>query len=166
MEIDYWIAHSDSFLHQIFMIVMGGLYAMGFLAGVSYKAINIYCYFILFPLSFALFLKTRWKYLFLPVSLLFFVIPGFEGISVNFFNHCVVFLNKTAETFSSNYIAMSVYLCVLVPLIIYLPFLFWRLSKRQLKISGLIFACLLLFYLIFIYPFFKDLLIYGKDNFM
>ena len=36
-----WIAHSDSLFHQIFLIVMGGLYALAFLAGFTYKIIEL-----------------------------------------------------------------------------------------------------------------------------
>lgn len=30
MDIQFWIDHADSFLHQIFMIVMGSLYGWHF----------------------------------------------------------------------------------------------------------------------------------------
>ena len=72
-NINYWIEHSNSFLHQIFMIVMGCLYSLSFLAGISYKAMNIYCYLVLYPASFALFLKSNKKYLVLPATFLFFL---------------------------------------------------------------------------------------------
>ena len=165
MNLDYWILHADSFLHQIFMIVMGILYAMAFLFGVSYKAINIYCYFILFRLSFALFLKTNWKYLFLPISLLFFLTPNFEGLSVKFFDLCVDFLNQSAESFGSNYIAMSVYLCVLVPVILYVPLLWYKLSKKRALyvLGGLAVLCGI--YMISIYPNFKSILEFVQQNY-
>ncbi len=165
MELDYWIQNADSFLHQIFMIVMGLLYGMAYLIQVSYEAMNIYSYYVLFPLSFALFLKTSWKYLFFPVSLLFFMIPGFESISAEVFLLSVDFLNWTAEMFNSDYISMSVYVCVLVPLLLYLPFMVLRFNRKQLKYISLGLGCLLLLYMVFIYPFFKDLLIYAKENY-
>ncbi len=166
MNLDYWIHHANSLLHQIFMIVMGILQVAAMLLGVSYKAINIYAYFVFFPLSFALFLKTNWKYIFLPASFLFFLIPNFEVLSVAFFDDCVVFLNESAEVFNSNYIAMSVYLCVLVPIFLYLPFLIYRLNSKQLKVTGIYMLGFSILYLGFIYPFFKDALLYMKANFL
>jgi len=38
---EYWIQNSQSFIHQVFLIGMSGLYALAWIAGVSYKAINI-----------------------------------------------------------------------------------------------------------------------------
>lgn len=164
MEIEYWINHSHSLIHQIFMIVMGILQGTAYLFRVSYEAMNIYSYYILFPLSFALFLKTSWKYLFFPVSLLFFVIPGFESISKDLFQQSVVFLNWTAEIFNSDYITMSVYICVLIPLLLYLPFIIYKFNRKQLKYIGLSFGIVLLFYMVLVYPFFKDLLLYAKEE--
>ena len=164
MDIDYWILHADSFLHQIFMMVMGMLYGLAFLFSVSYKAINIYCYFALFPLSFAIFLKTPWKFLFLPVSLLFFFIPNFEKLSIQLFDRSVDFLNWSAEIFQSNYIAMSVYLCVLVPIALYLPLIIYRLDRKQIKFWGIALSGMLILYLVLIYPFFKDILLYTTEQ--
>ncbi len=35
MTPEFWIAHADSLFHQIFMLFMGGLYALAMLAGVT-----------------------------------------------------------------------------------------------------------------------------------
>lgn len=157
--INFWIEHSNSFMHQIFMIVMGMLYAMSFILGISYKAVNIFIYFVVFPFSFLLFFKGKWKYFLLPAPLLFFAIPNYEKLSSKFFDDCVVFLNYTAKIFDSNYINMSVYLCVLVPLLLYIPFIIYRFTKKQLYITFAIFSAITLLYGIFVYPFFKPLLI-------
>lgn len=164
MEIEYWINHSHSLIHQIFMIVMGILQGMAYLFSVSYEAMNIYSYYVLFPLSFALFLKTSWKYLFFPISMLFFLVPGFESFSNNLFQKSVDFLNWTAEIFNSDYITMSVYICVLVPVLMYLPFIIYRFSKKQLKYISLSFGGALVLYMLMIYPFFKDFLLYAKEQ--
>jgi hypothetical protein len=151
-----WIAHSDSFFYQIFMFVMGGLYALAFIAGVTYKTMNIYCYFILYPATFALFLKSPKKYWILPATMLFFVIPGVENKSAIFFDSCVVFLNYTAKIAHSNYINMSVYLCVIVPLLLYIPFVIWRCDVKKLKRIGIGILIVNIFYFLFIYPNFKS----------
>jgi len=162
---EYWIQNSQSFIHQVFLIGMSGLYALAWIAGVSYKAINIYCYFIFFPLSFALLIKGWKGFLFIPASFLFFLIPNFEGLSVKFFDLCVDFLNQSAETFGSNYIAMSVYLCVLVPVVLYLPLLWYKLSKKTaLYVLGG-FAVLCGIYMITIYPNFKSILEFVQQNY-
>ena len=166
MNIDYWIQNSNLFLHQIFMIVMGGLIALAWILGVSYKAINIYCYFVFFPLSFALLLKGWKKFIFIPVSFLFFLLPDFEGLSVKFFDLCVDFLNQSAEVFDSNYIAMSVYLCVLVPLVLYVPLLWLKLGKKTALyvLGGLAVFCGI--YMITIYPNFKTILEFVQQKYI
>jgi hypothetical protein len=73
--INFWIENSDSFMYQIFMIVMGMLYTLSFAIGVSYKAVNIFVYFVLFPFSFILFFKGKWKYFLLPHSPFIFCYP-------------------------------------------------------------------------------------------
>jgi hypothetical protein len=156
MDINYWIEHSDSFLHQIFMIVMGTLYAMAYIAGVTYKTMNIYCYFVFFPASFALFLKSKKKYFVLLATFLFFLIPGFETKSSHFFDQCVVFLNYSAGLFGSNYINMSVYLCVVIPLLLYVPFLIRRFDLKTLKYIGATLLVIGLLYFLIIYPNFKS----------
>lgn len=165
MNLDYWILNADSLLHQIFMIVMGILQGLAFLLRISYEAMNIYSYYVLFPLSFALFLRSSWKYLFFPVSLLFFLIPNFEALSNKIFLLSVDFLNWSAEIINSDYITMSVYICVLVPVLLYLPFIIFKFNKKQLRYISLSLGCFLLFYMVFIYPFFKEMLLYVRDNY-
>jgi hypothetical protein len=154
-SISLWVEHSDSFLHQIFMIVMGGLYSLAFVAGVTYKTMNIYCYFIFYPASFALFLKSPKKYLVLPATFLFFLIPNIEAKSSLFFDQCVVFLNYSAGLFGSNYINMSVYLCMVIPLLLYVPFIIKRFDMKTLKYVGVSLLVLGLLYFVIIYPNFK-----------
>lgn len=161
---EYWIDHADSFFHQIFMIVMGSLYALSWLLGVSYKAVNIYCYFVLFPLSFSLFLKGRKKFLFLPVSLLFFLIPDVEEFSKGLFDHCVTFLNSTAALFHSNYIAMSIYLCVVPPLLLYMLLIHIRFGKRKSQQVLLGIGIVSAVYMIGVYPFLKTWLLYFQEQ--
>jgi hypothetical protein len=151
-----WIAHSDSFLHQIFMLVMGALYALAFVAGVTYKTMNIYSYFIFYPATFALFLRSSQKYWVLLATSLFFLIPKIETKSAIFFDQCVDFLNYCASMFGSNYINMSVYICVVIPLLLYIPFLINRFELKTLKYIGASVLVLGIFYFLIIYPNFKS----------
>ena len=160
----FWIDNADSFFHQIFMIVMGSLYALSWLLGVSYKAVNIYCYFVLFPLSFSLFLKGWKKFLFLPASLFFFLIPDFEKFSTELFDLCVIFLNRSAALFHTNYIAMSVYLCVLLPLLLYLLLIHIRFGKRKSQQVLFGIGIVSAVYMIGIYPFLKTWLLYFQGQ--
>jgi hypothetical protein len=155
-----WIAHSDLLFHQIFLIFMGGLYALAYIAGVTYQTINIYCYFVFYPATFALFLKSKYKYWVLPATLLFFIIPNIEQKSNDFFNKCVLFLNYTGELFHFNYIDMSVYFCVILPLVLYVPFVIKKFEIKTLKIIAFVIFLISFFYMILIYPFFKTGLIY------
>lgn len=158
-NVNYWVEHSNLFSHQIFMVVMGALYAMSFVLGVSYKAVNIYCYFVFYPASFSLFMKSKIKYLLLLSTLFFFFIPNFENLSLVFFDKCVVFLNHCAKIFNSDYIKMSVYLCVWVPLLLYVPFYLWRFGRNFFIKTLLFIGVAMLVYLLAIYPFFKPLLV-------
>lgn len=158
MDLHYWVENSGSFMHQIFMIVMGALYALAYLFGVSYKAINIYTYFILYPLSFTtFFLKGSKALLFIPFSFLFFLVPDFEGLSVQFFDACVVFLNEMASLYNSDYIRMSIYLCVLVPIILYLPFILYRFGVKGVGYTLVSLATLIGLYYVVVYPSFEPL---------
>lgn len=157
---DYWITHASSLLHQIFLLVMAGLFALAWIMGISYKVVNIYCYFIFFPLSFSLLLKGWKKFLFLPLSLLLLLIPGFEAFSVVFFDRSVDFLNQLAPSFNADYIGISVYICVLLPLLLYLPLVLYKLNRKQLKLLSIgLLACSCL-YLVIVYPNFRSLLLF------
>lgn len=160
MNTTEWIAHSDLLSHQIFLIVMGGLYALSYIAGVTYQTMNIYCYFVFYPATFALFLKSKYKYLVLPATLLFFIIPNIEQKSNDFFNKCVLFLNYTGELFHFNYIDMSFYFCVILPLFLYMPFVIKKFEIKTFKIIAFVIFLISFFYMILIYPFFKTGLIY------
>jgi hypothetical protein len=160
-----WITNSDLFLHQVFMIVMGFLYAFAFLFGVSYKAINIYFYFVFYPASFALFLRSPKKYLLLLATFIFFIIPKFEKISSLFFDKCVDFLIYSAQLFGSNYNNMSVYICVVIPLLLYIPFLIYRFELKTLKYVGASVLILGILYYLIIYPNFKSGIQYLMDSY-
>jgi hypothetical protein len=107
-----------------------------------------------------LFLKSKYKYWVLPATLLFFIIPTIEQKSNTFFNQCVAFLNYTGELFHSNYIDMSVYLCVILPFVLYVPFVIKKFEIKTLKIIALVIFLISFFYMILIFPFFKTGIIY------
>lgn len=161
METEYWLANSESFYHQIFMIVMGSLGGLAYILGVTYKAVNIFVYFIFFPFSFSLFLKKPWKFLILPASFLFFVFPGYESFSHDFFRLCENFLHYVAGIFDSNYVVVSVYLCVFLPVILYLMAIYIKNGVQGIRKVALWLSILSIIYLVLIMPLFPKLLEYA-----
>ena len=155
-----WIAHSDSLFHQIFLIVMGGLYALAFLAGFTYKTMNIYCYFVFYPATFALFLKSNKKYFLLLGTLLFFIIPNIERVSDVFFDKCVVFINYNVRLFHSTYVDICIYWCVILPLLLYVPFVVKKFEPKTLKYIAIGILSFSIVYMILIYPNFKSGIVY------
>lgn len=91
---------------------------------------------------------------------MFFIIPNIKQISNEFLNQCVTFLNYTGELFQSNYINMSVYLCVFLPLFLYVPFIIKKFEPKTVKIIAIVVVVISIVYMILIYPFFKSGLIY------
>ena len=155
-----WIAHSDSLFHQIFLIVMGGLYALAYLVGFTYKTMNIYCYFVFYPATFALFLRSNKKYWILIGTLLFFIIPNIESKSAIFFDKCVDFINYNVRMFHSTYVNVCIYWCVILPLALYIPFIIKKFEPKTLKYIAIGILSFSIFYMLLIYPNFKSGIIY------
>lgn len=162
MDISLLLQHLDSLPHQLFIIVMGLLYGFAHLIGVSYQAMNIYSYFVFFPVSLLFFIRMRWylKVLLFVCTLLFFLIPGFENFSQHFFDLCVVFLHNVAAMIGSDYVRVSIYLCVILPGLIYLGAYLLRYGKK--KTLFLLEVMLLLFfgYCISFYLLFEPIVLY------
>ena len=156
INITDWIAHSDSLFHQIFLIVMGGLYALAYLTGFTYKAMNIYCYFVFYPATFTLFLKSNKKYFILLGTLLFFVIPNIEYKSSVFFDRCVDFINVNVKLFHSTYVDVCIYWCVILPLLLYVPFVIKKFEPKTLKYIAIGILSISILYMALIYPNFKS----------
>ena len=146
----------ESPINQIFGIVMAVLFLIAKVTGFTYKFINIYVYFLLFPISLLFFFKNKIKYLFLFSSTLFFLTEN--SLSVYLFDKSVEFLNYTASIFNSNYTEMSVIICVIVPLLIYaLMFLIVGKIKRSMYFI-LILSGLYAIYHLFLFDFFNNLI--------
>ena len=168
MDIQFWIENANSLFHQIFMIVMGGLLGIAYLFGTTYNVINILVYYVLIPSSW-MYLTSRkinYKLNFISLGLLliFIFLPNIRKNCDYFFQKSVDFLNWSADIFGSNYIDMSVYICVIVVGIIYLILIVWTLPKKVTKIILMTFSVVFGLYMIFIYPNFKDLLIKGLER--
>lgn len=165
MDIQFWIDHADSLFHQIFMIVMGGLMAMASLFGTSYNVINILVYYILIPSS-CIYLLSRktsiWINIISIIALItFLLLPDLRKNCDYLFQMSVNFLNWTAEIFSSTYIDMSVYICIVGVNLAYLVLIPLTLPLKMTKRIALITTVIFTLYMIIIYPNFKDILIWG-----
>lgn len=168
MDIQFWLDNADSFFHQIFMIVMGGLFGLAYLFGTTYNVINIFVYYVLVPSSWIYLISRKTSVWINAISALllfsFLLLPNIRLNCNYFFQKSVDFLNWTAVIFGSNYIDMSVYICVVVIGIIYLILIPLTLPKKTTKIILISFTVSLIIYLVFIYPNFKDILILGLDR--
>ncbi|MCG8250927.1 hypothetical protein [Tenacibaculum finnmarkense] len=168
MDTQFWIDNANSLFHQIFMIIMGGLYGIAYLFGTTYNVINILVYYVLIPSSwiFLISKKTTNKLNFISVGLLlgFILLPDIRKNCNYFFQKSVDFLNWTADIFHSNYIDMSVYICVIVVGIIYIILIPLTLSKKNTKIILISFLLLFGVYMFIIYPNFKKFLMFGIEK--
>ena len=169
MELQFWIDNANSLFHQIFMIVMGGLYGIAYVCGTTYFVVNIFVYYIFVPSSwiFLISKKTSKKLNFISIGLFlgFLSLPNIRNNCDYFFKKSVDFLNWTAKVFESNYIDMSVYICVIIVSLIYVILIPLTLPKKTTKIILITSLILLGLYMITIYPNFKKLLLYGANKY-
>lgn len=168
MDIQFWIDNSDSLFHQIFMIVMGGLMGISVLFGTTYNVINILVYYILVPSSWVYLISRKTTIWINVISLIaivtFSCLPHLRKNCDFIFQKSVDFLNWSAKIFNSNYIDMSVYICVMVIGVVYLILIPLTLPKKLTKIIGLITAIVFILYMIIVYPNFHDMIIWGLNK--
>ncbi|WP_420573312.1 hypothetical protein [Kordia sp.] len=124
-------------METIFQYTYEALMAIANFTGFSYKEINIIVWFIGIPLSWMLLLDKIYQQrkftiifsLFVVLSLL--VIPDFSSFCNWLFQKSVDFLNLFNDV-GSNYVASSVIICVMIPIVIYIVLIrkaFYKKSK-------------------------------------
>jgi hypothetical protein len=137
MEIQFWIDNAESFFHQIFMIVMGGLMAIAAVFGTTYNVIIILVYYILIPSSWIYLISRRTSVYIniISVSALisFALLPNPRKNYDYFFQTSVDFLNWSAKIFNSNYIDTSVYICFAAVALVYLILIPLTMPKQVAK---------------------------------
>lgn len=122
-------------MDTIFNFTYKILIAISESTGFTYKEVNIIIWFILIPLSWMLLLdKIYQRRLFtvlfsLLVAIALFFIPNFTEFCDGLFQQSVDFLNLFNGV-GSNYIASSVIICVLIPIVIYV-LLIWKAFFRK-----------------------------------
>ena len=122
----------DTIFNYTYEILM----AISNYTGFSYKEINIIVWFIVIPLSWMLLLdKIYRKRIFtvvfsLLVALSLIIIPDFERFCNWLFQKSVDFLN-IFNNVGSDYVASSVIICVLIPIVIYVILIKKVLSHKK-----------------------------------
>jgi hypothetical protein len=103
------------------------------ITGFTYNEVNIIIWFIIIPLSWMLLLdkiyKRRWFTISFSVliAIILLCIPNFREFCDWLFQQSVDFLNLF-NTLGSNYVASSVIICLLIPIVIYVVLIrkaFW-----------------------------------------
>lgn len=168
MEIQFWIDNAGSLFHQIFMIVMGSLMAIAAVFGTTYNVVNILVYYILIPSSWIYLISRKTSIWINILSILaviaFALLPDLRKNCDYFFQKSVDFLNWSATVFNSNYIDMSVYICVVAVALVYLILIPLTLPKIVVKKIGIVISIVFVLYMIVIYPNFKDILLWGIEK--
>ena len=109
----------------IFRIVAAGLCAFAQLTGRTYREVNILVYYFMVPFSWLVMLDQIFGFHYFKISFLLVCLGfylgcrDFKSYSDWLFEKSVVFLNLFNKM-GSNYVSSSVWICVALPLIIYL----------------------------------------------
>ncbi|MDR2809175.1 MAG: hypothetical protein LBB84_01290 [Tannerellaceae bacterium] len=124
-----------------FAIVAGILYGISFLTGLTYYEVNILVYYFFIPFSWLAmldkFLNSHGlKIIFSAVAVNFFLfIPNFRQFSDALFAKSVEFLEYFGH-YGMDYVAASVVICVMLPLLVYLILCFmlhWQYDKKTIR---------------------------------
>ena len=116
-------------INKIFRLVANALIAMARFTGLTYNQINILVYYFFIPFTWLVMLDEIFDFHYLKVAFLILCIGfafgcrDFKNYSDWAFNRSVDFLNLF-NRFGSNYYKSSVWICVAIPIIIYIVLLF------------------------------------------
>ena len=114
------VSLNERIFDRVVKILMGYARALN----ISYYAVNILLYYFIVPFSWFILLDMILDFHYFKIGFalfclgFFFYCKDFEAFSLNLYRRSVVFLNYF-NRFGSNYVASSVYICVLIPLLIY-----------------------------------------------
>jgi hypothetical protein len=112
-------------INSVFKLVAGILLRIGRITGLTYNEINILVYYFLVPFSWLLLLDIIFGFHYLKIvfavyCLVFAIIcRNFRRYADCLFDKSVSFLNYFNK-FGSNYVKSSVWICVLIPVLIYI----------------------------------------------
>ena len=125
----------DKIVNVIFNLIANFLCKIASVTGLTYYQINIVVYYIIIPLTWFLLLDIYFQFYYLTLGFVIFLIGFFTGCrdfksySDWLFNKSYIFLNLF-NRLGSNYHKSSVWICVFVPILIYL-ILFWKIINME-----------------------------------
>jgi len=111
-------------ISKLFHFVAQLLVKLASLTGRTYNEINIIVYYVIIPFSYLLLIDAILNVHYLSIAFLIFCLgffvgcPNFKSFSDDLFMKSVRFLNYF-NRFGSNYIASSVWICVVFPIALY-----------------------------------------------
>ena len=124
----------------VFNITANLLVKLSNLTGFTYNEINIIIYYFLIPFTWLVLLDVIFQSHILKLSFVIFCFGFYTGCR-NFrnysdwlFNKSVIFLNSFNK-FGSNYYASSVWICVTLPILIYVLLIFIIIKKQGIWIQ-------------------------------
>jgi hypothetical protein len=109
---------------RIFNRVVGVLMRYAKFFKISYYEINIIVYYFLVPFSWLVLIDWIFNFHYLKIGFILFCIgfaflcKDFSSFSIRLYKQSVDFLNYF-NRFGSNYVASSVWICIVVPVLIY-----------------------------------------------
>jgi hypothetical protein len=119
-------------INHIFSIVARSLYYIASKTRRTYNEINVLLYYGFIPFSWFALVDLGFGFHYLKCAFIVFAMGfmlgcrNFTQFSDELFNHSVRFLNYF-NRFGSNYFASSVWICVALPILIYVGLLYWVL---------------------------------------
>jgi hypothetical protein len=111
---------TERIFDRVVKILMGYARALK----ISYYAVNILLYYFIVPFSWLILLDMIFDFHYFKIGFALFCLgffiycKDFEAFSLNLYRRSVVFLNYFNH-FGSNYVASSVFICVLCPILVY-----------------------------------------------
>ena len=127
-----------SMIEFLFYLVVVVLYGIGFVFGFTYNEVNIILYYFVFPYSWLWMLDRYFEWhrlkiggaIFYTIGLVWIVsTQEFVVFCDALFQHSFLFLHKFASIW--DYWEASVYICLLLPLMVYAAL--WELLRRKRK---------------------------------
>jgi hypothetical protein len=124
----------ESFYQRFFELIENMLLKISKLTGLTYNEINVLLYYLIIPFSWILLLDRIFRFHYLKISFLivylaiFIICKDFKAFSDILFNKSSNFL-LYFDKIGSNYYKSSVWICIILPLIVYTLLFYFVFSK-------------------------------------
>jgi hypothetical protein len=119
----------EKIVQRIFNLVRDMLISGASFLKITYNEINIIVYYFLIPFSWLCMLDVIYEFHYLKLAFIIFCLGfyigcrNFRTFSDELFMKSVYFLNYF-KRFGSNYVSASVWICVVVPILIYVGLIY------------------------------------------